>query len=488
MGAGTRGSSSKSWGSEWTPRRGGCSIHRGARLRPGRIVGFRRGAGRLVDAGPVLGHGLVPCAGAQDPDEVERDGFWDSRAVGPRLGHPRAARPRGLRAPHGPIRPHARRGGGGVADLQLSFPVLHDAGGPSPLRPRNGLRDDRAGCHLSSLPHVLAPLLVRDDVRRVLGRDVLGSSRERAVHALDPNDRVRRHGGPHGALARGWIRVSRAADLCGLARAARGPGLGSRLVRFFVASLVAGGLAATWYVPNFHAIAGYLTRVTLGENAAWYAPGGVGLTIPQHSLLCGLGILDGPGLPMLILTAACLVASRGRALRGGAAVAVAAVVAAIGLIAAASGQRMAGKFLLPVMPGVALLIVRAVVSVPRPALRTGFGFAVAALALHHVVALHLPVRQRSRGVAVPVPARRIRGRFAHPCIPQKFLFGLVEAGGGSPSSIPRPSTTRFRSPSSGSRRCRCRPIRESRFSPSMSSSRRRRSSVEALRRGAGSSS
>jgi hypothetical protein len=168
--------------------------------------------------------------------------------------------------------------------------------------------------------------------------------------------------------------------------AARGPGLGSRLVRFFVASLVAGGLAATWYVPNFHAIAGYLTRVTLGENAAWYAPGGVGPTIPNILYYVVWGILDGPGLPMLILTAACLVASRGRALRGGAAVAVAAVVAAIGLIAAASGQRMAGKFLLPVMPGVALLIVRAVVSVPRPALRTGFGFAVAALALHHVVA------------------------------------------------------------------------------------------------------
>jgi hypothetical protein len=47
---------------------------------------------------------------------------------------------------------------------------------------------------------------------------------------------------------------------------------------------------------------------------------------------------------------------------------------------------MAGKFLLPAMPGIALLIARAVACVPWRAWRFGLGSAVAALALHHVIA------------------------------------------------------------------------------------------------------
>jgi dolichyl-phosphate-mannose-protein mannosyltransferase len=166
------------------------------------------------------------------------------------------------------------------------------------------------------------------------------------------------------------------------------PDRGWRLWRLAVAALLAAALSATWYAPNAAGMYQYLQDVTLGEHSALYTGSGPGLGIANILYYAEWLVLDGPGVPMLGVAIACAIVSRfafdARLRPKSPVVALLAAGAIDFAIAAAGAQRMGGKFLLAVMPIVAILIARSVTSLPR--WRFAAALAVFGLALHHAIA------------------------------------------------------------------------------------------------------
>ncbi|HKD99585.1 MAG TPA: glycosyltransferase family 39 protein, partial [Planctomycetota bacterium] len=172
-----------------------------------------------------------------------------------------------------------------------------------------------------------------------------------------------------------------------------GPFWGARArlaANFGVASSVAAVVMSTWYVPNAGSLVRYLHSVTYGSRAHLYA-GGDALSAENAVDYLRWLVLDGPGVPMACV-AACAVGvvaleTRGRSLLSGTmAACIGALAIDFGVLMVAA-QRCRAVLFLAVMPIVALAIVRAIASVRDRGVRTALGVIVAALALHHVVAL-----------------------------------------------------------------------------------------------------
>ena len=183
--------------------------------------------------------------------------------------------------------------------------------------------------------------------------------------------------------------------LVALASIARRPALGGRILRFGVASAIGAALAATWYIPNFSELFGYIFRFTYGPEARAFSGSESAFCLANFLYYAEWLVLDGPGVPMLAIAllafAWARVARRGAGARAARwispPVAILLMVCAVDFFAALAGsQRMAGKFLLPIMPAVAILVVRCVAAIPLPRARALAGAAVGLLGIHHLVA------------------------------------------------------------------------------------------------------
>ncbi len=215
----------------------------------------------------------------------------------------------------------------------------------------------------------------------------------------------------------------------------------ARLGRLAVATALALGLAATWYGPNLDTLAAYLQRCTWGDRASFYAGGATALTLENVSYSLQWAILAGPGVPMAVvaLGAVALAACRRprpRATSVGLALAsVAAIDFALVLLAA---QRMGATLLLPLMPLLALAIVRAVASIRALPLRLAASAAVAGLGAWNVVACTFLFEAPRVGDAPrPMPFPNDRGNvtgggwiLGHLGYHGSFLLDWSHAGGG----------------------------------------------------------
>jgi len=165
-----------------------------------------------------------------------------------------------------------------------------------------------------------------------------------------------------------------------------------RVARCAVAVVLAVALAATWYGPNLSAIATYLHRYTYGEQAAAYA-GGSSFTLANLAYLLEANVVDGPGLPMAAVAAVALasagIATRGGALRSAVMPALGAAWAIDLVLLWVAAQHTGARLFEPLMPIVAVGVVRSIAFVPWPRVRWGLAIAVALAALHHVVGMTL---------------------------------------------------------------------------------------------------
>ncbi|PYR34987.1 MAG: hypothetical protein DMF90_15200 [Acidobacteria bacterium] len=158
-------------------------------------------------------------------------------------------------------------------------------------------------------------------------------------------------------------------------------------------------IAATWYGPNWPVFSEYLYRATYGEDAVLRTGGSHAFTMANGTYYLKWIIAQGPGVPMaFVASLAWAVAALSPDYRASQTRAVSLALASaftgdfVLLLAAA--QHEGARYFLPLMPVVALAIVRAIEGVPRKWWRYAFTCAIAILALHHVIALSVPLKSR----------------------------------------------------------------------------------------------
>lgn len=186
--------------------------------------------------------------------------------------------------------------------------------------------------------------------------------------------------------------------------AMRREGRWARLARLTAAVAVGVAVAGTWYFPNLDELWNYIHSVTYGDKAETFAGGQSGITLENLRYYLDANVLEGPGIPMLALALLAFVLGDRRRAPLSVSPRMAAVVAAYAidfLLLLLASQMVGAVLFLPVMPMVALMIVRAVTSVPRPRIRALLGLGVAVCAIHHVVA---------KTFTFPVPQGRHYGR------------------------------------------------------------------------------
>jgi 4-amino-4-deoxy-L-arabinose transferase-like glycosyltransferase len=192
-----------------------------------------------------------------------------------------------------------------------------------------------------------------------------------------------------------------------------GAGWPLRAVNVTLATAIAVAMASTWYLPNLATFMEYVYRATYGADALLRTGGASALSVANVRYYVVWVLAEGPGLPMAALAmVACVLAatdytdrntrsatdytdSRSRRVD----LAVAAVFAIDGVLLLAAAQHERARYFQPLMPLVALAIVRAVSGVRRPWVRQPIAAAIALLALHHVAALSaigFPVRPALR--------------------------------------------------------------------------------------------
>jgi 4-amino-4-deoxy-L-arabinose transferase-like glycosyltransferase len=166
-----------------------------------------------------------------------------------------------------------------------------------------------------------------------------------------------------------------------------------RLGNCGMAVVIAGALSATWYLPNLTQFTEYVRRATYGDEALLRTGGTGAFSIANGAYYLTWLTAQGPGVPMAVVAGLAWIVGNGftGGKRRGSAVAWAlALVFAIDfLLLLAAAQHEAARYFQPLMPLVALAVVRAVDGVQRISLRRVLGGAVTVLALHHVIALSL---------------------------------------------------------------------------------------------------
>lgn len=162
-------------------------------------------------------------------------------------------------------------------------------------------------------------------------------------------------------------------------------------LRMAAAAALAVAIAATWYVPNREAIYSYVSGVTVGAQRKVYTDGIEPLSFENAWYFIKWIVYEGPGVPLgaLALGALAWHALRGRArtVLGPPMAACLAIFAVDFLFLFVSGQRIGARYYLPVMPILALALVRLFTPATASAAGRLLLSAVAALLLHHAVAL-----------------------------------------------------------------------------------------------------
>jgi len=165
-----------------------------------------------------------------------------------------------------------------------------------------------------------------------------------------------------------------------------------RLCRALVALLLAAVLAATWYAPNLQSFAAYVYRASYANEAIFRSGEHASVALPNAAYYGRWLMLQGPGLPVLAIVSVSWLASApwpvGRPLGVGAALAAAFAIDAVALLPTAI-QHEGARYFLPLLPLVALLLVRTTMAIRRVRLRRVTGILVAIGAVHHVVALSI---------------------------------------------------------------------------------------------------
>jgi 4-amino-4-deoxy-L-arabinose transferase-like glycosyltransferase len=187
-----------------------------------------------------------------------------------------------------------------------------------------------------------------------------------------------------------------------LASVRREAGWPRRLAKCALAVLIAGALAATWYVPNLVQFVGYLYRATYGEESGLRAGAGGPFSLANAQYYLIWIIAQGPGVPMAVVALlAWMVAltSGGARIIGLVGRALTTVFAVDFLLLLVAAQHETARYFQPLMPLIALAVVQAVDAIQQTAVRRAFAAAVVILALHHVLALSLIWRFGPQDVA-----------------------------------------------------------------------------------------
>jgi 4-amino-4-deoxy-L-arabinose transferase-like glycosyltransferase len=172
-----------------------------------------------------------------------------------------------------------------------------------------------------------------------------------------------------------------------------------------VALAIAGALAATWYLPNLEPFTDYVRRATYGDEASFRTGGTGAFSIANGEYYLTWLVAQGPGVPMAVVAVVAWIVtkmSRGVTPTDSSVARTLTLVFAIDfLLLVAAAQHEAARYFQPLMPLVALAVVRSVAAVPRIAVRRLLGGAVTVLALHHVTALSLTFGLGRRITATP---------------------------------------------------------------------------------------
>ena len=174
-----------------------------------------------------------------------------------------------------------------------------------------------------------------------------------------------------------------------------------RAVHCAAALAIAIALASTWYLPNFRSFYSYVQQATYGRDALARTGSAAALSPEAATYYLRWLIAQGPGWPMLVVVVAGFLISAAR--RGGAqrpsrttATLCGAFAIDFGILLVAM-QRETARYFLPIMPIVALVIVRSVQGIRPAGVRGGAVALIALFGLHHVIALSIttpPVHDR----------------------------------------------------------------------------------------------
>ncbi|MFN0207899.1 MAG: ArnT family glycosyltransferase [Planctomycetota bacterium] len=147
------------------------------------------------------------------------------------------------------------------------------------------------------------------------------------------------------------------------------PNRPARFLKLAAASLLAMAIAATWYIPNFSALFNYIFGYTFGEKALYYAGSSTSFTWENLSYYLLSILLEGPSLPVVFLAflgmAVCLATSRGqgyfsRSYFSRAGWFLFSVFAIDFCMLLVGSQRVGARYFIPIIPIVALWVVRSV--------------------------------------------------------------------------------------------------------------------------------
>ena len=180
---------------------------------------------------------------------------------------------------------------------------------------------------------------------------------------------------------------------------------GRRAVHFAAALAIAVALASTWYLPNFQSFFAYVRQATYGQDAIARTGSAAALSWDAARYYLTWLVAQGPGWPMLVVVFAGLFISVLRA--GGAqrpsrttATLCAAFAIDFGVLLVAM-QRQTARYFLPIIPIVALVIVRSVQAMRPAGVRRAAAALVALFGLHHVIALSITTPSVHERVAAP---------------------------------------------------------------------------------------
>lgn len=223
-----------------------------------------------------------------------------------------------------------------------------------------------------------------------------------AAWALVASDRMARWGPMllFGLLA-GAVSVSRMGNpvllvgpsLAMAIAALRAGGWVVRWSRLAVATMLALGIAATWYWPNRQAILDYLHLVTYGENAQFYAGKEGAFTLGNLGYYLHVNAVEGPGVPLAVISllawAACWRARGFKAAMGPIGLLLLGSYAISFVFLLSATQHVGARYFLPTMPVVALAVVRSIQLLPWDAARAILAAGVVCWSLYQLVATTL---------------------------------------------------------------------------------------------------
>ena len=205
-----------------------------------------------------------------------------------------------------------------------------------------------------------------------------------------------------------------------LAAVRREPDFARRLGGAALAALTAAAIAASWYAPNLADLAAYVFRATYGADAIARTGGSRAFSLESAGYYVTWLVAQGPGVPMLIVAIAAWIAGapwRRTARPSPIAIALAAAFAIDFVLLLFAAQRQTARYFLPLVPLIALAICRANTAVASPLARRAAFVAVAALAVHHIVAMNLPYTAETWATRAPyvrgVPLWDHRPYFGH---------------------------------------------------------------------------